>query len=111
MKVVTLVAFSVFVALSAEAGQPDHKHKFSSFCDNAAGHCKIQKVAAPKPSKAPSLYVATSARKPRRAVDANGNVMMVTVGTAYGFNIAVPTANASKFQNLFALLKDRRPGD
>ena len=68
IKVVTLVAFGVFVALSAEAGQ---------------------------------------SRNPRRAVDANGNTGMVTVNTAYGFNITVHPAYASKFQKLFVLLKDR----
>jgi len=39
--------------------------------------------------------------------DANGNSTMVTVQTAYGFNITVNPAYASKFQKFFALLKER----
>ena len=42
-----------------------------------------------------------------RVIDANGNSVMVTVQTAYGFNITVHPAYASKFQKFFALLKDR----
>ena len=48
-----------------------------------------------------------SERKPHQAVDANGNGLMVTVQTAYGFNITVHPAYASKFQKFFALLKER----
>src|SRR4029434_2495190 len=40
-------------------------------------------------------------------VDANGNSMMMTVQTAYGFDITVHPAYASKFLKFFALLKDR----
>ena len=40
-------------------------------------------------------------------VDANGNGLVVTVQTAYGFNITVHPAYASKFQKFFALLKER----
>jgi hypothetical protein len=106
IKVAALVAFSALVALSAEAGQPDPKHGFSSFCDDE-GDCATLKVAASKPSKARNSNADTSKSKPRRAVDANGNVMMVTVQTSYGFNITVHPAYAIKFQKLFALLKDR----
>jgi hypothetical protein len=49
----------------------------------------------------------TSERKPHHAVDANGNSLMVTVQTAYGFKITVHPAYASKFQKFFALLKER----
>ena len=42
-----------------------------------------------------------------RVIDANGNSVMVTVKTAYGFNITVHPAYASKFQKFFALLKER----
>lgn len=109
MKVAALVALSVLVAHSAHAGQPDHKQNFSSFCDND-GHCTTLKVAAPSSSHALGSRrsnAGTSERKPHRAVDANGNIAMVTVQTAYGFNITVHPAYASKFQKFFALLKDR----
>lgn len=105
IKVATLVAFSAVVAFSAQARQPDRKHKFSSSCDD--GVCMGQKVAVAKPSKTPSSYVGASKRNPRHPLDANGNTVMVTVKTAYGFNITVHPAYASKFQKLFVLLKDR----
>jgi hypothetical protein len=106
IRIATLVAFSALGALSAEAGQSDRKHKVSSFC-NYHSDCIGLKEAASKPSKVPSSYVGTSKRNPRRVIDANGNTAMVTVGTAFGFNITVHPAYASKFQKLFVLLKDR----
>ena len=54
----------------------------------------------------PKIHGRISDRAPRR-VDANGNRALVTVRTAYGFNITVHPAYASKFQKFFALLKDR----
>ena len=59
-----------------------------------------------------SIAITSSADAKRRhassqVIDANGNSMMVTVQTAYGFNITVHPAYASKFQKFFALLKDR----
>ena len=59
-------------------------------------------VTAPTSSR-----IRPSERKPHHAVDANGNSLMVTVQTAYGFNITVHPAYASKFQKFFALLKER----
>ncbi len=100
--IATLVAFSTLLALSAEAGQPDPEHKISSFCDDD-GDCSG--VVASKASNNSSSYALK--RKPHRAVDANGNTVMVTVKTAYGFNITVHPAFASKFQKLFVLLKER----
>jgi hypothetical protein len=52
-------------------------------------------------------HIRTSGRKPHHVADANGNSMLVTVQTAYGFNITVHPAYASKFQKFFALLKER----
>ena len=109
MKVAALAAVSVLIALPAEAGQRHRQNIVSPSCDNGA-RCTTLNVAAPTSNKAPSLrgrHIGTSERKPRRVVDANGNSMMVTVRTAYGFNITVHPAYASKFQKFFALLKDR----
>ncbi len=110
MKVAAFVAVSVLIAFSAEAEQLHHHDKFSSFCDNN-GRCTTLKFTAPALSNAagsrgPDTSV-SKARQHRRPVDANGNIMMVTVQTAYGFNIVVHPAYAGKFQKLFALLKDR----
>ncbi|MGC1623157.1 MAG: hypothetical protein WA759_10220 [Pseudolabrys sp.] len=52
-------------------------------------------------------HIRTPERKPHHVVDANGNSMLVTVQTAYGFNITVHPAYDSKFQKFFALLKER----
>ena len=52
-------------------------------------------------------HAGTSERKPHHIVDANGNRMLVTVQTAYGFKITVHPAYASKFLKFFALLKER----
>jgi hypothetical protein len=99
MKVAALAALSVLIALPAGAGQ--RQNSVSPSCDND-GRCKLLNVAAPA-----SSHVRTSERKPQHAVDANGNSVMVTVQTAYGFNITVHPAYASKFQKFFALLKER----
>ena len=101
MKVAALAALSVLIALPAEAGQRHRQNNVSRFCDND-GRCTTLNVAAPT-----SSHVRTSERKPRHAVDANGNRLMVTVRTAYGFNITVHPAYASKFEKFFALLKER----
>ena len=50
--------------------------------------------------------VATAPAPVASALDANGNNIMVTVQTAYGFNITVHPAYASKFQKFYALLKE-----
>lgn len=92
-----LVALGVLIALPAGAGQL--QSNASPPCDNDA-RCTNLNVA-------PTSGISASERKPRRAVDANGNIMLVTVQTAYGFNITVHPAYASKFQKFFALLKER----
>ena len=99
MKVVAAVAaLSVLIMIPAQAGQRHRQNNVSPSCDND-GRCMT--LTAPT-----SSHVGTSERKPRHAVDANGNSLMVTVQTAYGFNITVHPAYASKFQKFFALLKE-----
>ena len=101
MKVAALAALSVIIALPAEAGQRHRQNSVSPSCDND-GRCATLSAAAPT-----SNHKRTSERKPHRVVDANGNSLVVTVQTAYGFNITVHPAYASKFQKFFALLKER----
>ncbi|HEX3342218.1 MAG TPA: hypothetical protein VHT68_23950 [Pseudolabrys sp.] len=101
MKVAALAALTVLIAFPVEAGQRYRQNSVSPTCDND-GHCATLTVAAPTSSHTP-----TSERKPHHAVDANGNSLMVTVQTAFGFNITVHPAYASKFQKFFALLKER----
>ena len=108
MKVAALAALSVLIALPAEAGQRHRQINVSPSCDND-GRCTTLNVA-PTSNKAPGLhgrYIGTSERTPHRVVDANGNSIMVTVQTAYGFKITVHLAYASKFLKFFALLKER----
>ena len=100
MKVAALAALSVLIALPAEAGQRHRQNNVSPSCDND-GRCATLNVTAPTSSP-----IRTSERKPHHAVDANGNSLMVKVQTAYGFNIMVHPAYASKFQKFFALLKE-----
>src|SRR6478735_6065029 len=101
MKVAVLATLSVLIALPAEAGQRHRQNSVSPTCDND-GRCSTLNVTAPT-----SSHTRTSERKPHHVVDANGNSIMVTVQTAYGFNITVHPAYASKFQKFFALLKER----
>jgi hypothetical protein len=100
MKVAALAVLSVLIALPAEAGQRHRQNNVSPSCDND-GRCATLNVTAPTSSP-----IRTSERKPHHAVDANGNSLMVKVQTAYGFNIMVHPAYASKFQKFFALLKE-----
>ena len=90
-----IAAVGILAAFPAGAGQ---------FCDND-GHCTTFGVSALTPQKTPMLGVRK--RNQDRATDANGNNAMVTVQTAYGFNITIHPAYASKFLRLFVLLKDR----
>ena len=83
MKVAVLAVLSVLIALPAEAGQRHRENNVSPSCNNE-GRCTTLNVTVPPSIKAPSLR-RTSERKTHRAVDANGNSMMVTVQTAYGF--------------------------
>ena len=100
MKVAALAALTVLIALPAEAGQRHRQNNVSPSCDND-GRCATLNVTAPTSSP-----IRTSERKPHHAVDANGNSLMVKVQTAYGFDIMVHPAYASKFQKFFALLKE-----
>ena len=107
MKVAALAVFCVLIALPAEAGQRHRQDNVSPSCDNN-GRCTIFSVTARASGNAPSSQgrIRTSERKPHRVVDANGNSTMVTVQTAYGFNITVHPAYASKFLKFFALLRE-----
>ena len=101
MKVAALVAVGVLTALAAEAGQSRAQNNVSPSCDND-GRCTTVTRTASTSRRLPA-----SERKSVHAVDANGNGPMVKVQTAYGFNITVHPAYASKFQKFFALLKER----
>jgi len=108
MKVAALAVLSVLIAFPAEAGQRHRQNKVSPSCDND-GRCTTLNVTAPVSSKTPSLrggHIRTSERNPHHSVDANGNSIMVTVQTAYGFKITVHPAYASKFLKFYALLKE-----
>ena len=100
MKVAALATVCVLIGLPAEAGQRHRQNNVSPSCDND-GRCATLNVTAPTSSS--GRHIRTSERKPHHAVDANGNSLMVTVQTAYGFNITVHPAYASKFQRFFAL--------
>jgi hypothetical protein len=101
MKVAALVVLSVLVALPAEAAQR-RQNSVSPSCDND-GRCTTLNAVSSASSKTPSFR---AHRSTHQAVDANGNGIMVTVQTAYGFNITVHPAYASKFQKFYALLKE-----
>ena len=101
MKTIAIAALSLFIAFPTEAGQLHTQNNNPATCDND-GRCTTLKVSAPL-----SSHIGTSQRKPLHTVDANGNRSMVTVRTAYGFDITVHPAYASKFQKFFALLKER----
>jgi hypothetical protein len=105
MKVVALVVLSVLIVFPAGAGQRYQQSRFSPSCDNDGRCTSVAASATSEPAKLSSRHA--SERNQRRVVDANGNSMMVTVQTAYGFNITVHPAYASKFLKFFALLKDR----
>jgi len=107
MKVAVLAALSALIVLPAEARET-HRQNVSPSCDND-GRCTTLSVTASTSSKAHGVRVrdtGTSEQKTQRVVDANGNSMLVTVQTAYGFNITVHPGYASKFLKFFALLKE-----
>jgi hypothetical protein len=98
-----LVALAMAFALSADVGQ--RVKDISSSCESD-DLCTTPVVAAPASEVTAIRHHHVSAPT-SRPHDANGNRVMVTVKTAYGFNITVHPAYASKFQKFFALLKDR----
>jgi len=104
VKLAPLAALAVFIALPADVDQRVWQNNISSPCDD--GRCTPLSVTARTSNEIPRSHGRISDRAPRR-VDANGNRALVTVRTAYGFNITVHPAYASKFQKFFALLKDR----
>jgi hypothetical protein len=109
LKVAAVAALTVLIALPAEAGDRHRQTNVSPICDND-GRCTTLTVTAPTSSKAVNLrrrHTGASERKPHHVIDANGNRMLVTVQTAYGFNITVHPAYANKFLKFFALLKEQ----
>ena len=101
MKAPLLVAVCVLIALPADAHR---QNNVSPVCNND-GRCTSLALTAPTSSFAGRTRIA--ARTPHRPIDANGNGMLVTLQTVYGFNITVHPAYASKFLKFFALLKDQ----
>jgi hypothetical protein len=110
MAVPAVAVFAVAVSTSVEsaANRQASYNLIAPTCDNNA-RCSIT-------SRAPTLSYRINAddlqqrkRYVSRTTDANGGRTfgMVTVQTAYGFNITVHPAYASKFQKFFALLKER----
>jgi hypothetical protein len=109
LKVAAVAALTVLIAFRAEAGDRHRQTNVSPICDND-GRCTTLTVTASTSSNASTLrgrHTGTSERKPQRVIDANGNRMLATVQTVYGFNITVHPAYASKFLKFFALLKER----
>ena len=106
MAVPAVAVFAVVVSTSVESAA-NHRASYNVItpsCDNNA-RCSIT-------SRAPMSDVADVQQRKRhvpRATDANGSRTfgLVTVPTAFGFNITVHPAYASKFQKFFALLKER----
>jgi hypothetical protein len=105
VKLAPVAALGLFIAVTADVDQRVWQNNNSSPCDDDR-RCATLSVTAPASNEIPSSHGHISGR-PSRRIDANGNRAMVTVQTAYGFNITVHPAYASKFQKFFALLKDR----
>jgi hypothetical protein len=103
VKVPGLLALTLFIALGADAEQHLRQSESSLCCTDDETHSQKAADATLKPTT--PFYSQLPWRKAPR-IDANGNRAMVTVQTAYGFNITVHPAYAGKFQRLFALLKD-----
>jgi hypothetical protein len=103
-----VATLSVLIAFLAIAVQDHRKNTVSPSCDND-GPCTTPAETAPTSSKAGAereSHIRRSQSNPRHVVDANGNRTMVTVKTAYGFNITVHPAYASKFLKFYVLLKE-----
>jgi hypothetical protein len=105
VKLAPVAALGLFIAVTADVDLRVWQNNNSSPCDDDR-RCATLSVSAPASNEIPSSHGHISGR-PSRRIDANGNRAMVTVQTAYGFNITVHPAYASKFQKFFALLKDR----
>lgn len=100
---------SVLIVFPGEVEQCHPQNNVLPACNNG-GRCTTPNVTAPTSGKTSGVRertLRTSERKPHRVVDTNGNSIMVTVKTAYGFNITVHPAYASKFLKFYALLKER----
>jgi hypothetical protein len=95
----------MLIAASSAAGQQHALTNIAPSCDND-GHCTIFDVNPSSSRKTPTLGKHRASER-NHGLDANGNGMMVSVETAYGFKITVHPAYASKFLKLFVLLKGR----
>ncbi len=108
--VASLVGLGVLVALSADVDQHAWQENMSLSGEND-GRSATVAVAAPALTEtaSPSSKIARPHDRIARTsprLDANGSSAIVTVRTAYGFNIRVHAAYAGKFQRFFALLKE-----
>src|SRR5262245_28488364 len=101
MRLVTLAALSVLVALPADAVQHHRQHvSLATTCDND-GRCNTLDANAPVPSEIRSEIkaTATAARHPQRALDANGNQAAgVVISRKTGARARVGVAYAARFQ-------------
>lgn len=104
-RLIAFAAVGMLVAVPLALGQQHERSNMTPSCDND-GHCTTFGV---NPSSSRKTLTLRAHRTSERngALDANGNGMMVSVQTVYGFKITVHPAYASKFLKLFALLKDR----
>lgn len=101
-----LAAFSL-IAVPAGAGEQLTRDNSAQSCDND-GRCTAFGVTLSSSTKRSTFRAPRkSESNSNRVLDGNGNSMMVSVMTAYGFRITVHPAYASKFLKLFVLLKDR----
>lgn len=104
-RLIAFTAISMLIAASSAAGQQHARTNIAPSCDND-GHCTIFDVNPSSSRKTPTLGKHRASER-NHGLDANGNGMMVSVETAYGFKITVHPAYASKFLKLFVLLKGR----
>jgi hypothetical protein len=102
VKVAAFVVLSALVVLTADADERLWQKNILP-CEKG-GRCTNLEATTPVPVRISSPHGRIPRRKP---IDANGSRALVTVQTAYGFNITVHPAYASKFQKFFALLKER----
>ncbi|HXX08605.1 MAG TPA: hypothetical protein VEJ43_11130 [Pseudolabrys sp.] len=105
MKVAALAAPIILIALSVQAEVRQNNAPLT--CNNDARCTTAPNVAVSSKAASAHRHIRVPENTSRHAVDANGNTTMVKVQTAYGFNITVHPAYASRFQKFFALLKER----